>query len=335
MPRFAALAPLVALCLAACSAAATPAPVTPSPSPAAPAGSSPAAPGVGQAADDGARIIAVATIDARTRDLTIDSPSVGTVKVRLLLPVGFASNPTAKYPVLYLLHGGGGEYTDWTSNTHVEAYTANDPVLVAMPAAASSGIDGWYTNWTNGGAGGPPRWETFHLTELSQLLERDWQASTQRSVAGLSLGGYGSIMYTARNPGFFKASASYSGVLDVTAFLQHVPNPDADSIWGDPSTSPSDLAKANPINLIPELKGTPLYISYGNGDPGPLDPPRTEFDQLEAWVSEGDDHFVAGLAEDGIPATVDAYGPGTHSWAYWDRELRASLPMLLQAVGIV
>src|SRR4029079_624472 len=129
-----------------------------------------------------------------------------------------------RYPVLYLLHGGGGEYTDWTSNTHVEAFTALSNVLVVMPAAASSGVDGWYTDWYNGGAGGPPRWETFHLTELPQLLERNWQASTDRAVAGLSLGGYGSVMYAERNSGFFKAAASYSGVLDVTSYLQHVPD---------------------------------------------------------------------------------------------------------------
>jgi len=50
-------------------------------------------------------------------------------------------------------------------------------------------------------------------------------------------------------------------------------------------------------------------------------------------VAEGDDHFVAALAQADVPATINAYGPGTHSWAYWDRELQASLPMLLGAIG--
>ena len=39
------------------------------------------------------------------------------------------------------------------------------------------------------------------------------------------------------------------------------------------------------------------------------------------------------LKKAGIPVTVDAYGDGTHSWEYWDHELRKSLPLLLEAVG--
>ena len=32
--------------------------------------------------------------------------------------------------------------------------------------------------------------------------------------------------------------------------------------------------------------------------------------------------------------TTNFYGPGTHAWAYWQRELHASLPMLLQALHV-
>ena len=39
------------------------------------------------------------------------------------------------------------------------------------------------------------------------------------------------------------------------------------------------------------------------------------------------------LEELGIPATVDADGPGTHTWPYFERELHKSLPLLLQALG--
>jgi S-formylglutathione hydrolase FrmB len=33
-----------------------------------------------------------------------------------------------------------------------------------------------------------------------------------------------------------------------------------------------------------------------------------------------------------IPATVDAYGPGSHDWPYWERELHDSMPFLLKAL---
>lgn len=38
--------------------------------------------------------------------------------------------------------------------------------------------------------------------------------------------------------------------------------------------------------------------------------------------------FVERLAELRIPATTHFYA-GTHQWAYWHRELRAALPLLL------
>ena len=52
-------------------------------------------------------------------------------------------------------------------------------------------------------------------------------------------------------------------------------------------------------------------------------------------MGAGADHFVAALDAAGIPATINAYGPGTHSWPYWDRELATSLPLLLDGVGLV
>ena len=126
---------------------------------------------------------------SRMVDLLIDSPAVGPVQVRLLLPVGFSKDSVGKgatttYPSLYLLHGGGGEYTDWTTNTHVEAWTAPTNLMVVMPGAGSSAVDGWYTDWQGSGAAGRPQWETFHLDELPQLLERNWQAGPNRAVAG-------------------------------------------------------------------------------------------------------------------------------------------------------
>jgi diacylglycerol O-acyltransferase/trehalose O-mycolyltransferase len=69
------------------------------------------------AADDGARIVDLASRGPRTRDLTVDSPAVGTVKVRLLVPQDYDTQSSKRFPVLTLLHGGGGDYTDWDQRT--------------------------------------------------------------------------------------------------------------------------------------------------------------------------------------------------------------------------
>jgi diacylglycerol O-acyltransferase/trehalose O-mycolyltransferase len=327
---------IVVLLVAACAAPAGGAPsaapspslsattlVSPSPT------SAPAAtlPTVGQAADDGARIVGVATVDARTRDLTIESPAVGAAQVRLLLPGQFDAQPTATWPALYLLHGSNGSHLDWTQRTDVARLTEPTDLLVVMPDA---GDEGWYSDWWNGARGGAPMWETFHLDELPQLLERNWHASDKRVVAGHSMGGYGAMEYAARRPGMFLAAASFSGVLDtVGGQLDFV----SQNLWGDIHQQ-ADIWKAhNPLDLASALKGSKLYVSYGNGKPGPFDIGPVSPDDPEAWIALRNGSFVDRLRQLDIPVTVDAYGPGSHDWPYWERALHRSLPLLLEALG--
>ncbi len=281
---------------------------------------------VGEPTDDGARIVRVDVLDERTRDLTIESPSVGYARVRLLLPDGFDESTAVAWPTLYLLHGAEDDYRSWTRETDVAAIEELRNVLVVMPDA---GRWGWYSDWSNRGDGGQPAWETFHTEELPRLLERDWGASPNRVVAGLSMGGFGALSYAARHPGFYNAAAAYSGVVDTVGS-------DFESdllLWGDKVADAETWEAHNPLSQAEALAGTPLYISYGDGDPGPLDPDGAAADGLEGWLASQNDALVARLQELGIPATVDAYGDGTHSWPYWERGLHDSLPLLLGALG--
>lgn len=288
---------------------------------------------IGQPADDGARIVGVAEIDDRVTDLTIDSPAVGLAKVRLLLPRAFAAKAGTRWPVLYLLQGATDDYTSWSTGSDVAEIAALENVLVVMPAATADGVEGWYTDWRASGSGGQPHWETFHVVELRQLLERNWRAGDARAVAGLSMGGYGAVTYAARNPGSFRAAASYSGALDLKVDPWDFTRPDDLARWGDPLAGPDAWEEHDPIRLAPRLAGLPLYIAYGDGQPGPLDPEGTEVDAAEQWIARGNEAFVAALHAAGVDATVNAYGPGTHTWPYWEREFHASLPMLLDALG--
>jgi S-formylglutathione hydrolase FrmB len=282
---------------------------------------------IGEAADDGARIVRVDTIDERTRDLTIESPSVGYAMVRLLLPDGFEEEHGDEWPVLYLLHGAFDDYTSWTRETDVEELEDLSDILVVMPTA---GGFGWYSDWWHDGAGGIPAWESFHLEELPQLLDRNWQAGDERVVAGLSMGGFGAMSYAARHPGMFGAAASYSGVLDtVGSDFQGDPG-----LWGDKTEQADVWESHNPTDLAAELEGTPLYVSWGNGTVGPLDKEGWTDDGVEAWVAPQNEAFVARLDELGIDAEVDDYGDGLHTWPYWERGLHESLPMLREGLGL-
>src|SRR5262245_2327686 len=174
----------------------------------------PAATAAVVAADDGATVVQETRINARTLDLKINSPALGTTgMVRVLLPQGWDSQPTRTWPQVYLMHGccEPADYKSWTQFTDVEEFTATAPVMVVMPTDGSAGM---FSAWWNFGLYNKPDWETFHTTEVRQILERGYRAGTQRAIAGISIGGFGAMHYSFRHPGMFLTAASYSGVLN-------------------------------------------------------------------------------------------------------------------------
>ncbi|MEC3978420.1 alpha/beta hydrolase [Amycolatopsis sp. H20-H5] len=298
-----------------------------------------AAPGV--TADDGAKVVSETQIDARTVDLVISSPALGTTApVRLLLPTGYAGQPTRTWPQLYLLHGccEVKDYQSWDFFTDVKAMTENSDVMVVMP---SDGKAGMYSAWWNWGLSSKPDWETFHTTELPQLLERGYHAGTTRSVAGLSIGGYGAMAYAFRHPGMFRAAASFSGVpntklFGVPEFIQGILLQQGLSflnLWGNQYINPQLWTARNPYDHVEQLRGTTLYVSCGNGNTGPLDP-AGKSDLLEPAAYAASKSFTDLLTSKGIAVTTDYYGNGTHSWEYWARELHRAWPMLAGSLGV-
>ncbi len=251
---------------------------------------------------------------------------MGTRGVDVLLSAGLRPDSDDRWPVLYLLHGANDDHSSWTRETDVATLTEQLGVLVAMPDA---GTLGFYSDWWNGGRDGPPMWETFHIVELAQLSERNWQAGPVRAAAGLSMGGFGSMSYAARHPGHFRAVASFSGVLHTLGDGLDVP-PD---LWGRRDEQSDVWDAHDPLRLAHRLRGVALYVSYGDGNPGPLDTAGTSHDALESTLCVMNETFVARLAELAISATVNAYGRGTHTWPYWKRGLHDALPLLLDGLG--
>jgi len=284
----------------------------------------------------GATIVDEKQLDNRLVELTVRSDALGQeVHVRLLLPPSWDREPHRRWPTLYLLHGcceTPDGFRKWTDRTDVEELTATTEALIVMP---EGGFAGFYSDWLDG-----PAWETFHLTELRRLLEHDFRANRSRAVAGLSMGGFGALSYAARHPGMFRAAASFSGVVHTT--YQGTVTTDAiraivgstganpDALWGDPVVDARAWAAHNPYDLARRLHGIPVYLSSGNGQPGPLDPPGAQPDATEQLLGE-----QAVALADRLTGTVytDFYGPGTHSWPYWERALHRSLPMLVAALA--
>jgi S-formylglutathione hydrolase FrmB len=276
-------------------------------------------------------------------DLSVRASALGgrTVKVRLLTPDGW--NPgdrTKHWPTLWLLHGCCGDYTSWTNMTDVASVEGLRDVLVVMPEA---GWNGWYSDWWNHGEGGDPAWDTFHTRDLRRLLESDWGAGSRRVVAGLSMGGQGALLYAARHSGMFKAAAAYSGSAhpllndESTSRIMGFFAGQGDDplrVWGDPVAQRDIWAAHDPYYLAKRLKSLPVYLSCGDGTAGPLDPPGAT-NALEADFNRQNHALAAQLRKTGAKhLTTNFYGPGTHTWPYWQRELHASLPMLLHGLGV-
>jgi S-formylglutathione hydrolase FrmB len=291
-------------------------------------------------------LVVAQRIGPRIVDLTVESPALGrAAPVRLLLPPGFADK-NRRWPVLYLLHGCCDTYDSWIRSTDVEALTAEAPAIVVMP---EGGRAGFYSNWWNAGRYGPPEWETFHLDEVRQILERDYRASERRVIAGLSMGGFGAMSYAARRPGMFAAAASYSGPLhtayvspsgfggfggyDGVAGVLIREGEDPLALWGPFAEQPAIWAEHNPFDLVDRLTGVRLYVSSGDGSPGRFDPPGSDVDHGEGLLCRESQAFAERAAALGHDVITDFYGSGTHTWPYWQESLHRSFPMLMAALG--
>jgi diacylglycerol O-acyltransferase/trehalose O-mycolyltransferase len=332
------IAAMVALLLLALSGTA-PASSTPDPPAPDPAAMAAADLTTGMALPSGARLLRVRRVADRTLDVTLQSPALGGEgHARILVPPDYAGSRGRRWPVLYLLHGccfTAPGWTLWTTQTDVERQTAQYDALVVMP---DGGSHGFYSDWWNGGRNGPPAWETFHLTELRQFLEYGLHANRRISIAGFSMGGFGALSYAARHPGMFRAAASYSGLTDsragsanVLAVLEGM-GEDPLALWGDLEEQAGIWRQHNPADLVARLRGMPLYVSAGDGRPGPLDPPGQTADPLEGWVGPMNARFVELARANHVRLTAHLYGPGTHSWTYWEREMHLSLPLLMDVI---
>lgn len=115
-----------------------------------------------------------------------------------------------RYPVIWLLCGGGFDYTDWQRYTALELYAAEAGVAVVMPSAFYSG----YMDTIHG---------DYHYfsqitKELPPFLRSLFPLSKKREdnfVAGFSMGGYGAFKWAMRQPEMFMACGVFSGPVGI------------------------------------------------------------------------------------------------------------------------
>ena len=79
----------------------------------------------------------------------------------MLLPDGY--DASHRYPVLFLLHGGGENYSTFDTKYDIRNHTAGRDLIVVMP---DGGAAGWYCDPESSNVG-PRNWETFHIKSSS------------------------------------------------------------------------------------------------------------------------------------------------------------------------
>lgn len=120
-----------------------------------------------------------------------------------------------KYKVLWLLHGTFGDCTDWVRKTNIEMYACERDLVVVMPSALNSN----YSNWDGFMMGF--RMFDFLTEELMPLIYGWLPVSDKREdnfIAGLSMGGRGTLHYALNHPEKFAAAAVLSAAsMDLSA----------------------------------------------------------------------------------------------------------------------
>ncbi len=163
--------------------------------------------------------LGTAALARQSRDLDEGIVSValkGKVHARVVLPEGYASHPTRRYPVVYFLHGLPAGSSSYLGNSWlVKAMDTVRPAILVVPQGArDSDTDPEYLNW---GAG--RNWETYIADEVPRYIDahfRTIRSPKGRALIGVSAGGYGATIVGLHHPGVFSVIESWSGYFHPT-----------------------------------------------------------------------------------------------------------------------
>ena len=228
--------------------------------------------------------------------------------VTVLLPADYARSGR-RYPVLYLLHGGGQDHTAFAVRGWFAAQATRGLIIVTPNAGES-----WYVNSV---VDPKARFEDFVVKDLVSYIDTNYRtvASRQgRAVAGVSMGGWGAMLLGLKHHQMFGAVGAMSAPYLIS---RQSPNMDMKAreqqTFGTPG-SPERLER-DPVTLLAAipLESVPvLFLASGNQDIFVIDNRR----------------FVERLTERKIPYEYRELSPRGHSWELWDDQLVAFIDML-------
>jgi putative tributyrin esterase len=235
----------------------------------------------------------------------------GTRAMTVLLPESYARS-ARRYPVLYLLHGGGQDHTAFAARGWFRAQASREMIIVTPNAGES-----WYVNSV---VDPNAKYEDFVVKDVVEYVDTQYRtiaSRESRAVAGVSMGGWGAMLLGLKHHRLFGVVCALSAPYLIS---RQSPNMDMSSreqqTFGKPGSperlerDPSTLLAAIPLELVPRL-----YLASGNQDIFVVDNRR----------------FVEQLTARKIPYEYREVSPRGHSWDLWDDQLVVFIEMLSKA----
>lgn len=259
------------------------------------------------------------TTGAPTQTVQFKSNLVGAeLPYEVLLPADYnlATAKAKRYPVLYLLHGLGGNPRSWL-NLGVREASARYPLIVVLAEGRAS----FYTDSASAPA---EKFESYFVRELVPDVDRRFRTVAGRdgrAIGGLSMGGYGALKFAVKYPEMFAVAASMSGALGSSSWQKEEQIPASlrailVNIFGapdNPTHASNDLFRL--IAAMPPERRAQLpflYLDCGTED----------------FLFESNRQFAVLLNERKIKHEYREL-PGGHEQNYWRRQL----PEVLETVA--
>ncbi len=238
------------------------------------------------------------------------SPIIGeSFFYRIYLPPNYARDGQRRYPVLYMLHGNGGNYTEWSDSFLPEQVdrmiTAGriQPLIVVMP---DDGETTYFANWDNG-----PRWADYIAEDVVSTIDQRYRTlanPASRGIGGLSMGGLGALNLAFQHPDIFGVVGGHSPSVRL--------EPDA-ALW---FLTGQNFWENNPIWLA-------------QNEPG--------LDSLKIWLDAGSEDVWLPNVE-AVRQTLLTEGlhvdwhefPGPHEAVYWIEHVPDYLRFYAEALAI-
>lgn len=230
---------------------------------------------------------------------------------RVILPKNYEANKSERFPVIYLLHGLTGHFDNWADRTKLKEYAANYNYIIVTP----EGDNGWYSD---SASVANDKYESYIVQELVPEIDgkfRTLAMRENRAIAGLSMGGYGSLKFGLKYPEKFFLAGSFSGALGAASFTEKTSGAIGKSIDAIFGGVDSETRNSNDIfklvrEISPEkIKTLPfIYLDCGTED----------------FLFQNNREFVALLVEKKIPHEFRQL-PGRHDWVFWDSQVQEFL----------